>query len=170
MTVDNENVRSIQFELITDLYPFTLHLLNHTWYFPTSWPLVTGNCLPLTSAYKVTLWRRENRSVSKRSLLCIMLSVLQGCRRTVITYLCSVGTSQTQLHDKDSLRGDNSIGRGVGRRSDHWVGAALSWQHTQTVHVFNQKNNNVDRMKYVCQWFSSECKGMNGYLLQVALA
>lgn len=158
MTVDNENVRSIQFELITDLYPFTLHLLNHTWYFPTSWPLVTGNCLPLTSAYKVTLWRRENRSVSKRSLLCIMLSVLQGCRRTVITYLCSVGTGQTQLHDKDSLRGDNSIGRGVGRRSDHWVGAALSWQHTHTHKQFTflikkqQRGQNEICVSMVFKW------------------
>lgn len=35
--------------------------INHvTWYFPTSWPLVTGNCLPLTSAYRVTLWGGTN--------------------------------------------------------------------------------------------------------------
>ena len=50
-----------------------------TWYLPTSWPLVTGNCLPLTSAYSATLWwqrilrvtehKRQGAAIQKITLL-----------------------------------------------------------------------------------------------------
>lgn len=50
---------------------------------------------------------------------------------SVDCYLCSVGAGQAQFNDEDRLGGDNGVGRGVGRRSDHWVCAALSCHHRE---------------------------------------
>lgn len=45
-------------------------------------------------------------------------------------YLSSVGTGQAEFNDEDRLGGDDGVRGGVGRRSDHWVRAALSCNHT----------------------------------------
>lgn len=45
------------------------------------------------------------------------------------TYLGSVGTGQAELNDEDGLGGNDSVRGGVGRRSDSWIRAGLSWNN-----------------------------------------
>lgn len=59
-------------------------------------------------------------------------------------YLSAVGTSQAELNDEHRFRGDHGVRRGVGRRGDDWICAALSY-HQPKGRKFTKSERRVSK-------------------------